>query len=239
VFQNQIGITSLGQAVLQPISASAPHAILIGPTGSGKTELMKLIAAQYRSDIWAVDFKGGAGFHSFPGVRMLVTDRDLNSLDELLFELSQRQLQPANPRLLLVVDELGEALREPRVAKLVEQVAAKGRSLNVMLLAANQTLSQIPRTVWVNCANRISVSADLVDRSQLGFTGKPPGRFESLLTAEILQGTNQVAFGFAVGIEQEKTASAEAEAVNPLLTRVSSRQRSEPFSESAPAHQTL
>jgi hypothetical protein len=238
LFQGQIGITTSGQPVHQPIAASAPHAILIGPTGSGKTELMKLIAGQYCSNIWAIDFKGGAGFHSFPGVSKLVTDRDLSALDELLVKLSERQLQPANPRLLLVVDELGEALREPRVAKLVEQVAAKGRSLNVMLLAANQTLSQIPRTVWVNCANRISVSADLVDRSQLGFTGKPPGRFEHLLTAEILQGANQVAFGFAVGIEQEKTAPAKTEAVNPLLTRVSSRQHSEPFAESAPAHQT-
>jgi hypothetical protein len=238
LFQKQIGISTCGHAVHQPISATNPHAILIGPTGSGKTELMKLIAAQYGSEIWAIDFKGGAGFHNFHGVSKLVTDRDLGSLAELLDEFSHRQLQPANPRLLLVVDELGEALREPRVAKLVEQVAAKGRSLNVMLLAANQTLSQIPRTVWVNCANRISVAADLVDRAQLGFTGKPPAKFESLLTAELLQGSKQLSFGFAVGVNQEKTASAKTEAVNPLLTRVSTKPRSEPFEEFAPTHQT-
>jgi DNA segregation ATPase FtsK/SpoIIIE-like protein len=238
LFQSQIGITPSGHPVHQPISAAAPHAILVGPTGSGKTELMKLIAAQYGSEIWAIDFKGGAGFHGFSGVTKLVTDRDLEALEELLTQFSERQLQPANPKLLLVVDELGEALREPRVAKLVEQVAAKGRSLNVMLLAANQTLSQIPRTIWVNCANRISVAADLVDRSQLGFTGKPPAGLESLLTAELLQGSHQVAFGFAAGVEQEKTASAFAEAINPLLSRVSTRQQSEPFEGSVPAHQT-
>jgi energy-coupling factor transporter ATP-binding protein EcfA2 len=238
VFQSQIGITSSGEAVLQPISGAHPHALLIGPTGSGKTELMKLIAAHYSSEIWAIDFKGGAGFHDFQGVSMLVTDRDQSVLEAMLTTFSERQLQPANPKLLLVVDELGEALREPRVAKLVEQVAAKGRSLNVMLLAANQTLSQIPRTIWVNCQNRFSVSADLVDRSQLGFTGRTPAALAGLYSAELLQGSLQTAFGFAVGIEQEKTASTFVEAVNPLIARVSPRQQSEPFSESAPADQT-
>ena len=222
-FVDRIGITQNGESIRQPISPQAPHAILIGPTGSGKTELMKHVASQYGSEIWAIDFKGGAGFAGFPGVKRLVTDRNLGELDFMTQALSKRQEQPANPRLLLVVDELGEALREQRVARLIEQVATKGRSLNVMLLAANQTLSQIPRTIWVNCANRFSIAADLVDRSQLGFCGKPAQAFSNLKSAELFQLGSQVAFGFAVGLSYEKTAPEESEAVNPLLSRVSPR----------------
>jgi hypothetical protein len=220
VFQNQIGITKSGEAIQQPISASHPHAILIGPTGSGKTELMKLIASQYQSEIWAIDFKGGAGFGNFPRVTKLVTDRDLQLLEECSELVSQRQLRPANPKLLLVVDELGEALRDPKVAKLIEQVASKGRSLNIMLLAANQTLSQIPRTIWVNCANRFALAADLVDRSQLGFNGKPELGPKGLFTAELWQGSSQLTFGFPVGFAAEPTPQ-NREGFNPLLTRVS------------------
>lgn len=222
-FLDRIGITAEGHPVSQPISQLAPHAILIGPTGSGKTELMKLIAAQYRSEIWAIDFKGGAGFGNFPGVTTLVTDRNLEALDPMATAISQRQERPANPRLLLVVDELGEALREPRVARLIEQVATKGRSLNVMLVAANQTLSQIPRTIWVNCANRFSVAADLVDRSQLGFSGKAAEQVGEMHSAELLQQGKQIAFGFPVGLSYEKVASEDTETTNPLMLRVSTR----------------
>jgi nucleoside-triphosphatase THEP1 len=236
-FFDRIGITPEGHSVPQPISRSLPHAILIGPTGSGKTELMKLVAAQYRSEIWAIDFKGGAGFAHFPGVTTLVTDRDLERLDEMSKAISQRQEQPANSKLLIVVDELGEALREPRVARLIEQVATKGRSLNVMLVAANQTLSQIPRTIWVNCANRLSVSADLVDRSQLGFSGKPPVSMGKLHLAELLQSGKQIAFGFPVGLKHENVALQSPEVTNPLLFRVSTRPLSGPFEESSRADQ--
>lgn len=222
-FVSQIGVTANGDAVHQPISALAPHALLVGPTGSGKTELMKLIAAQYQAEIWAIDFKGGAGFGGFPSVTKLITDRDISQLDGVLEQLSNRQEQPANQRLLLVVDELGEALREPKVARLIEQVASKGRSLNVMLLAANQTLSQIPRTVWVNCANRFSVSADLVDRSQLGFTGKPAASVGEMHSAELWQHGKQVGFGFPVGLSHKKSAEDSSAVGNPLLARVSTR----------------
>lgn len=222
-FASHIGITSAGQLVSQPISGKQPHAILIGPTGSGKTELMRLIAFHYQAEIWAIDFKGGDGFSEFPGLTRLVTDSNLSELEAIAQAIELRQQQPANPKALLVVDELGEALREPRVSRLVEQVAAKGRSLNVMLIAANQTLSQIPRTIWVNCANRLSVAADLVDRSQLGFAGKPAGPVGQLHTAELFQAGRQISFGFPVGVVFDREITHELGATNPLLSRVSPR----------------
>ena len=153
----------------------------------------------------------------------MVTDLDLDSLDQMLHLFEQRRLQPANTRLLVLVDELSDALLEPRIATLVEQVSRRGRSLNVMLVAADQSLSSIPRVILNNFANRISVGADQADRALLGFTGEPTPVKGDFLEAELLQGGRQVEFVFIAGTAHEKTASDQSEAANPLLFRVSTR----------------
>ena len=224
-FQLGIGLTEKGETLIQPITQESPHAILIGPTGSGKTELMRLIASHFNGAIWAIDFKGGVGFRNFPGVQRLMTKFDAQELEIWSRELEQRQQRQANRRLLIVVDELGEVLRNVQLAQFLDLVAAKGRSLNVLLMAANQTLSQVPRTLWVNCNNRFSVSADLVDRSQLGFSGKPPASKVGAPVAELLNSTGQQVFYFPFGLRHENTAPEISEAVNPLLSRVASKPR--------------
>lgn len=222
-FSSGIGLGPKGETIEQPISQDSPHAILIGPTGSGKTELMRLIAKHFVGPIWAIDFKGGAGFRDFPGVERLMTSPDAQELETWGQELESRQQRQLNRQLLIVVDELGEVLRNHQLAQFLELVAAKGRSLNVFLMAANQTLSQVQRTLWVNCANRFSVSADLVDRSQLGFSGKPPQSQQGSGVAELLNASGQVQFQFPFGLRHENTAPDKSEAVNPLLFRVASR----------------
>ena len=228
LFFSCIGISSEGEQISSPLDSSAPHAILIGPTGAGKTELMKLIASQHHTEIWAIDFKGGNGFKDFPGLADLITNHDFDRIADWQVEFASRETRQLNPKLLIVVDELGEALKKLPVANFLEQVAAKGRSLNVMLLCANQTLSQIPRTIWVNCANRFSVRADLVDRSQLGFSGKPPELFSGMGVAELLTLGKQTAFRFPYGFQTKAREQPLALGGNPLLSRVLSRPVSEP-----------
>ena len=222
-FLEQIGITRLGKPVQQPINQNQPHAIVIGPSGAGKTELIKLIAAQFGGELWVIDFSGGQGFVSFPQVRALITPDDLRSVPKLQERLLERSTTQANRNFLLVVEGLADALCVPELERMLNSVVASGRSSNTMLLATAQTLSAVPRQLWVNCFNRISLRADPIDRAQLGFSGVGPSRFSELLPAELIQGSAQTAFGFPVGIRHEKTASATSEAVNPFLVRASTK----------------
>lgn len=163
------GVSIKGEAVCLSPSNQSPHTIIIGPTGCGKTQLMRAVVNSFPGEIWAVDFKGGAGFRDFRRLAKLAAEPDSRQTALEINELiALRQTQFFSTPLLIVVDELGEVMRQRELAAAIELIASKGRSLGVFLLCANQTLSQIPRTIWVNCANKIAISADPVDAAQLG-----------------------------------------------------------------------
>lgn len=222
-FGSHIGVTATGQLICQPISNRTPHALLIGPSGTGKTELMRLIASQLEAEIWGIDYNGGVGLAGFTGLALIATEQDDSALDVMSREFLARKHRALQPKLLIVVDDLERALEHEAVALLLRQVASQGRVLNVMLLAANQTLGGVPRSIWVNCANRFSLGADLASRVELGFRGRSEAAFGDWGAAELIQGSRVVSFRFPLGFRNEKTAPAQAEAVNPLLSRVSSR----------------
>ena len=225
-----IGWDPQGLEVKFAPNLNVPHSIVIGPTGSGKTELMKLMVKAFSSEVWAIDFKGGLGFRGNPNVTRLLTD--LDSLDELAVMIdlfSARSKSPNLPPVLLVVDELGEVLKSTKHAQFVESVAAKGRSLGVFLVCANQTLSMVPRTIWVNCGHRFVLGADPIDRTLLGFSVKTETRAPGFGTADYLADASLRQLVFPLGNCKEKAASEESETANPLLSRVDPRLRSEPF----------
>jgi hypothetical protein len=215
-------VTKEGELVPQPISNRTPHALLVGPSGSGKTELMRLVATHFDAEIWSIDFNSGIGLKDVPRLSLQASENCLDVLDLMKRELRARGQRTLQPRLLLAVDGLDLALQNKTVYHLVQQIASQGRALNVMLLLSSQTLSGVPRTIWVNCANRFSLGADLESRVQLGFCGRSASSFGDWGEAEMLQGQRLVSFRFPLGFRNEKTASAETETVNPLLTRVSS-----------------
>lgn len=222
-FSSSIGFTASGDLVLQPISNRTPHAILIGPSGSGKTELMRLIATQHESEIWAVDFNSGIGLKDVANLRLIATAHETQPLEIMHQEFMLREQRAINSKLLIVVDGLADAMQNQRALTLLELVASRGRVLNVMMLLANQTLEGVPRNLWANCANRFSLGADLESRMQLGFSGRSDCAFGDWGQAELLRGTQIISFRFPLGFRHEKTAPVLAEAVNPLLSRVSTR----------------
>lgn len=181
---------------------AGPHLLIIGATGTGKSELLRLLVTGWANqiselDLTLVDFKGGATMARFakhPRVVGLATDLELTDVvaiaSTLERQLIARQVALAEieapnieefwrrgfnlKRHFIVIDELGELLRQhPRLGAVLEQIAARGRSLGMHLVITNQSMAGISRSLLVNLRARVAVGEmDPIDLSQLGFRGR-------------------------------------------------------------------
>jgi hypothetical protein len=167
---------------------SEPHVIIIGPTGSGKTELVKRMVRDFSGAIFAIDFKNGEGFGSLDRLQAMITNESTEQEVAAFLDSLERASSLRLP-LMLIVDELGEAMKNREIAGQLERYAAQGRSRRTYLVLANQTLSLIPRTVWTNCATRVGLSADPVDLAQLQITAKSPNDPDGPRVALIKKGS--------------------------------------------------
>ncbi len=166
---------------------TGPHGVIVGPTGSGKSELVRTVVGHLLATnspekiaFLFVDFKGGATFAPFlrwPHIAGVVTnlENDLDLVDRmataLTAELKRRQaaLRDApsggssgtagEPRLLIVIDEFAELLADrPEVLEILVQVARVGRSLGVHLLLVSQSPNDAERRgLDVNLGYRIDL----------------------------------------------------------------------------------
>lgn len=165
------------------LRTDGPHAILVGATGSGKTELLKHLVSgllAQKSEVVLIDFKGGSGLGEFEmQSRWLITEQDLSQaqhlFDWLQTELRDRSLGGAHQDMVIVVDELAHLLSEVRNAEAVlASIAARGRSARMHLVLANQNLVGVPRALLSNLKLRILVGQhDPVDAALLGQPAKP------------------------------------------------------------------
>lgn len=223
-----LGFGLEGQPIPSPLSAQKPHALLIGQTGAGKTELIKRIIGAFQGEVMVIDFKGGFDYESLTNPIRLFTG---GQADTAIAVLSARLEGPGNPT-LVVVDELAEALRNLKLALQLESIASKGRSLGIHFVGATQTMTGISRTIWSNCHSRFALRADPIDRAQLGLPIKTI-RSESLGYAEVFDGDTR-GFTFPAHSPAQAVASEE----NPLLFRVATKPLSEPDEGFAPSRQT-
>jgi len=179
------------------LETQGAHALIVGPTGSGKSELLKLllhktISTQPSCEITLFDYKGGATFGRFnnlPQVKRLVTDIDGHPDDEpwqlLRAEVSRRELALAAkgasrieelqnwgmpmPRHYIFIDELAAVISQnPLAAAALTVVATRGRSLGIHLIMATQSAQSVPRAMMTNLRTRIALAeADPIDLAQL------------------------------------------------------------------------
>ena len=177
-----------------------PHCLVVGPTGSGKSRLLALlissIAVGSKVSFRLFDFKGGAALASFASDLGLdlATDLDLERASELcddlllLIEARERAVAAAGVASISALNNLGATRRkfEPvivvvdefaallkgvqRASATFDTVSARGRSLGIHLIVANQTCSGLPRTMLTNFRQRFALAGiDPVDAVQLGF----------------------------------------------------------------------
>ena len=149
-----------------------PHGLVIGATGSGKSELLRTLVTGLvlqhppeELNLLLIDFKGGAtfaGLAELPHTAGLITNLadDLGLVDRMhdavAGELTRRQelLRSAGlssareagaalPTLVVVIDEFTELLAaRPDLAELFAGIGRIGRSLGVHLLLASQRLDE-------------------------------------------------------------------------------------------------
>jgi S-DNA-T family DNA segregation ATPase FtsK/SpoIIIE len=198
--------------------AVAPHVFVVGPTGSGKSQLLRILAKSLTNrylptevQVILVDFKGGGlldglGLEPWLLARLSDLDDDRAELWGLVLEqLQQRERDwvAMKPRLLIIVDELAEVLRDQAACVALTSVAARGRSLGVHLVLANQGLSGVPRDLLLNLRLRIALAGvDQVELVQLGGKASPlTSGQHPLIAARLIQ--HQAPdrdFNFAVGL---------------------------------------
>lgn len=202
------GIASNGEITCIPEA----HCLIIGPTGAGKTELMRLALERYPGQLAVVDFKGGLGFGGVWGCVAQMTNLDAEPeffWSWLAQELDEREriliLGKIPEKLIVLVDELGQVVASSAQASLlVERICSKGRSLRVFLMAANQTLSGVSRVVLANCGARISlVGIDPVDAMQLGSAKADAIRVSAgWAGGTLIHDSKQLQFSFPLGVSQ-------------------------------------
>ncbi len=175
--------SATGELFRPQLDERNPHLLVIGRSGSGKTQLLRWLL-QRATDFRIIDFKGGVDFRDFDSA-LLFTQQEQDSATAWLQDLiDSREHQAAEEPVWIVVDELGELLRASKLAPLLDSIAAKGRGLGIHLVLLNQTMTSIPRTIWANCANRIVLQADPVDRVQLGFSSSGSDQVLGMIRGE-------------------------------------------------------
>lgn len=154
----KLGESAEGSIAIDLVN-DGPHAVVVGTTGSGKSEFLRTwvmaTALQYSPDdvnFILIDYKGGAAFDSctnLPHVVGVITDLDVGLAERVLLSLEAelryreqhlRLNQSAHlSRLIVIVDELA-ALKDdvPNFIGSLVGIAQRGRSLGIHLIVATQ-----------------------------------------------------------------------------------------------------
>jgi hypothetical protein len=158
-----LGLDTYSQPVAVDLTAEMPGMLVVGRSGSGKSNAMRLIAAQRLArgdELWLIDLKGGADWADFrhlAGGRWATTeDEGERLLGRLTETIKARNAgrAPKEPRLLLIVDEVAnfDAQQQQSLARLVKE----GRSALLRTIVGNQRCGkEMDRMIRANLTWRL------------------------------------------------------------------------------------
>ncbi|CAG0933576.1 DNA translocase SftA [Thermoflexales bacterium] len=143
------GMNERGRAVVLHLSDNAPHFLVSGTTGSGKSVCLRSMVAQLsqRGDaLVLIDGKFGEGLRGLehlPGVvGPLAVDIDAarSALAWVVAEMVRRYEQgdTSADRLCVVIDEVQELISDPAIVEMIRRLSAQGRAAHVSIILATQ-----------------------------------------------------------------------------------------------------
>lgn len=143
------GMNEYGRAVVMHLSDNAPHFLVAGTTGSGKSVCLRSMVMQFsqRGD-WLVliDGKFGDGLRHLdrlPGaIGPLAVDVETAraALAWSMTEMTRRYEHgdTAAKRIVVVIDEVQELISDPAIVEMIRRIAAQGRAAKIALVLATQ-----------------------------------------------------------------------------------------------------
>ncbi len=164
-FAVPIGSTTAPEPLMLDFVKDGPHGLLIGKTGSGKSELLRSIIAALailyppdKVNFVLVDYKGGLGLDAYAGLPHTLafltnlqqpgqTTRFLAMLEsEIRSRQEKRRAKESMPRLFVIIDEFAEMVARhgpmdtssDLIMEQVLRILRLGRQLDVHLLFASQ-----------------------------------------------------------------------------------------------------
>ncbi len=183
-FSVVLGDDDRGRAVRIDIVRDGPHAVVVGCTGSGKSELLSRWVTELAKrvdptclNVLAVDYKGGStsdGLAALPHTVGVLTDLDdatvsrvvaalrdeIRRREQRLRDLAVRSIDDCRsgeiPRLLVVVDEVAALrARSPELLQELLNVAQRGRSLGIHSILATQRPQSLTADILGNSDVRV------------------------------------------------------------------------------------
>lgn len=143
------GINELGRTVTLGLSDNAPHFLIAGTTGAGKSVALRSMVTQLAQNgdrLILIDGKFGEGLRGLDHLPNVIgplavdIEAARGALAWAVAEMTRRyeQVDTQAARLVVVVDEVQELATDAAIVEMIRRIAAQGRAARVSVILATQ-----------------------------------------------------------------------------------------------------